>query len=169
MLAGAPIGLQERADGLTGNDQKCDGTYPLRRSADSPRLTDPVSLERWRRDFVKVVLQRYGSKLQGIVAVQAWNEPNLRTFWGGEAGEPARFAEVVNATSAAVRSERPNIGVLPGAMSPEGSPVGEFISASFNPNHRPHIGANRVDGIATHHYAPRVGEMVEQWDKVTQR
>jgi hypothetical protein len=62
--------------------------------------------------FVKAALARYGSK---IVAVEAWNEPNLAPYWGPTV-DPARWGRLVHATATAARSVRPGIPIISGGI-----------------------------------------------------
>ena len=97
--------------------------------------------------FVRMIASEWGAERYGLVAIEAWNEPNLRPFWGVRATkpdgsqitppptfapQPQRFASIVNAANLAIedwngvpanaiaRGGLPAIEVLPGGMSPEG-------------------------------------------------
>ncbi len=58
------------------------------------------------------MLERYDN----IVAVEAWNEPNLGSFWLG-GPDPTRYAALLQATYTAVKSVRPDLPVLFGGVA----------------------------------------------------
>ena len=86
---------------------------------------DGNHLAAWR-DFVDRVLGHFGDANYGIVALEAWNEPNLDPF---RIANETRYAELVNRAYNAVdayRTQHPDrelpLKLLSGAMSPLGSP-----------------------------------------------
>jgi len=78
----------------------------------APEPPDALHYPEWQ-EFIRRVLVRYGN----IVAVEAWNEPNLDCFWEG-GPDPARYAALLQATYTAVKSVRPDLPVLFGGVNP---------------------------------------------------
>jgi hypothetical protein len=68
-------------------------------------------LSSWQ-SFVKTALARYGSK---VAAVEAWNEPNLASFWRPKV-DAARWARLVSATATAARAAKPGVTVISGGL-----------------------------------------------------
>ena len=127
---------------------------------------DDQHLDDWTT-FVNKVINRYGqngSVAQAqIVAVEAWNEPNIPRFWGSTVPksqfnpQPGRFARIVNAVHDA-NAVGNNLPVLPGGMSPERSPANTLAQA-LDQNASSHIRPAAVDGISIHAYATTVPEI----------
>lgn len=95
-------------------------------------------------EFISAFLNKYGSPENGVIAVEAWNEPNLAHFWGKTdpttfVSEPGRFAHLVNGAYQAVTAYEESynsppppapppptprdILVVPGGLSPRGQDV----------------------------------------------
>jgi hypothetical protein len=94
----------------------------------------------------------------GLVAIEAWNEPNLDVFWGVPEGqpfarEPLRFARLVNLASAKVAQVAPEINVLPGALSPLGKNVNTFMLEAADPQKADRIVPERIAALSFHLYA----------------
>jgi hypothetical protein len=91
----------------TNQKTVCGSTSPMlcRMPPAESRLRD------WQR-FVQAALARYGSK---IVAVEAWNEPNLVSFWRPRI-DPARWARLMDATATAARGAMPGVTVISGGL-----------------------------------------------------
>lgn len=96
------------ADGVSGN-----GTSGC--PADRQPPAD-ASLNRWGA-FVQAFAQQYRTT-GSIMAIEAWNEPNLAAYWGGGiqgptfSPDPRRFAKLVNVANAST-----TIPILPGGLA----------------------------------------------------
>jgi hypothetical protein len=80
--------------------------------ASAPEPPDALHYPEWQ-EFIRRVLQRYDN----IVAVEAWNEPNLDCFWQG-GPDPTAYTALLQATYTAVKSVRPDLPVLFGGVNP---------------------------------------------------
>ena len=86
----------------------------------------------------KYLLQRY----RGVYAVEVWNEPNLgRTFW---VGNPAEFAETVNAAVAGAREAGGGTKVIAAGLFMDGSSFLQQLYAA---------GMHGQDGVSLHPYS----------------
>ncbi len=116
---------------------------PFANSAGDPCIQKPVTPpdpdfeDEWRT-FVGAFMARYAvDPTNGLVALEAWNEPNLPGFWGspnpqGFVPEPGRFAHLVNIASAAASSF--NILTIPGGLSPRPTGQNEWHPLTYAPN-----------------------------------
>jgi hypothetical protein len=135
--------------------------------------------------FVKEFTTRFGPNPRSgdesfvganLTAVELWNEPNLAKFWGNGTPNliqdaPQRFADLVNAGAAAVRSAAPSVKVLPGGLSPIRAVFKRqksFIEAATTGVARP-INPNLIDGVSVHLYADRSPSETRAINKVKSR
>jgi hypothetical protein len=85
-----------------------------------------------------------------IRAWQVWNEPNLPHDWYPQP-DPAQYAELLRATSAALRAADPGVEVIAAGLpdSDAGIPFEQYVGGLYA------AGANRwFDAFALHAYAP---------------
>lgn len=113
------------------------------------------------RNFVEGVVQRWGAPQFGVIAIQAWNEPNNPNFWKGDAFQvqPHQFAELVNVAARAVGDR---LLVLPGGLQPrlsasagvpEGVIVTNFMRAATQGGSGSVIDPDLVDAMPFHLYS----------------
>lgn len=134
-LTDAPAWATSRQDG-------CFDNIP------SPPSITPRA-ERFWRDFVSEFLDRYADvTANGITAVQAWNEPDSPGYWGYDEDKdqfitrghanPDHFSRLVNHARREVNEFNGATGLgvtlLPGALSPAGSPVRPYIKDMLRDN-----------------------------------
>lgn len=82
--------------------------------------------------------------------IEVWNEPNLSNpFWGGEAPDPERYAQLLKTVHDAVKSVRPSMRVLGGALAPFDT---TYTDASGYPRMamRPFLARMLLAGAAAH-------------------
>lgn len=74
---------------------------------------------KWK-SFIAALANKYGvNPNYGLVAIEAWNEPNLQAFWPAASRNAAVFADLVASAVEAVKgSANPGILVVPGGLSP---------------------------------------------------
>jgi hypothetical protein len=98
--------------------------------------------------FAEIAAARYPR----AAAVEAWNEPNLRGFWGGTP-DPAAYADVLEAIYTGTKNGNPKMPVLGGALSnnPTDSETGlslrTFLAAMLEEG-----AAEHMDGFSFHPY-----------------
>lgn len=63
--------------------------------------------------FAAAVAARYPQ----AAGIEVWNEPNQRRFWGGARPDPARYAQLLKATYAAVKAVNPALPVVTGGLA----------------------------------------------------
>ena len=107
---------------------------------------DPEFELEWAR-FVYQVVQRYPQ----TVAIEAWNEPNLRTFFKPEP-DPVRAARLTAWANFAVDQIDPGVPVLLGGPSPtfDNIPGVEIAYEDFIREAYAAAGTGHWDGIAMH-------------------
>lgn len=76
----------------------------------------PSDIDRYAA-FAEQVVRRYQGK---VVAVQVWDEPNVRRGEGGPAVDPAGYADLLRRTYAAVKAADPSVTVVAGGLVPAG-------------------------------------------------
>lgn len=104
--------------------------------------------------FAGAVAARYSQPRWGFHVYQAWNEPNLASFWGGPPNAAA-YVNLLAEASAAIRAADPAATVLTAGIAPAG--VTAYVSAMYAAGARPHF-----DGLAIH---PYIGEGADSmWD-----
>ncbi len=126
-------------------------------NAASCRMPPAASnLPEWK-EFVKETVVRYE---EDVVAVEVWNEPNLKSFWRPNGNEPARWAGLVQAAAEATAEVDPAIPVITGGLgngttsdTNVGMMQGPYLDAAFASN--PNL-AQHVDGIGIHPYPGQV-------------
>jgi polysaccharide biosynthesis protein PslG len=74
----------------------------------------PASIANYA-EFARATAVRYASR--GVHAYEIWNEPNNSSFWAPRA-DPARYADMLQAASASIRSVDPQAVIVTGGMSP---------------------------------------------------
>jgi polysaccharide biosynthesis protein PslG len=126
-------------------------------NAGSCRMPPAVTkLNEWQ-EFVRETVSRYSSR---VVAVEIWNEPNLKSFWRPNGNEPARWAGLIQTAAQAVAEVDPSIPIISGGLGngnistdPNvGMMQGPYLdAASASPGF-----AGFVDGIGIHPYAGQV-------------
>lgn len=72
---------------------------------------DPADFAAWAAEFAT----RYGDQLDAFVI---WDEPNLASHWGGVAANPAEYAAVLTAASAAIRAADPDAFIVAAPLAP---------------------------------------------------
>ncbi len=94
--AGAPCWAQRRPRTCTG-----------------PGVPGPRHLRQWAR-YLRAFVSRYSDL---IVAVEIWNEPNLKPFWPARIN-PAYYSRILRVSYPAVKAVRPGLPVLFGGLAP---------------------------------------------------
>lgn len=74
----------------------------------------PSDIERYAA-FAEQLVRRYQGK---VVAVQVWDEPNVRRGGGGPLVDPASYADLLRRTYAAVKAANPSVTVVAGGLVP---------------------------------------------------
>ncbi len=99
------------------------------------------------REFAELVARRYPE----AAAIEAWNEPNLATFWAEP--NPERYVEVLRAIFEGVKAADPSMPVLGGSLSNTSRTdetrydFGRFLEGMYE------AGAGRyMDAVAFHPY-----------------
>jgi hypothetical protein len=136
-------------------------------SCGGPPSNDTQGMADWTA-FVSAFVARYGpggtyaGDYGHILAIEAWNEPNLLRFWEGATQETAPFdagffAKLVN--RAAQASGVPVLAGGPATAEavydsdrPDDDPA-QFLHDATNPNAVNHIDPSEIAGIALHLYA----------------
>jgi len=121
-----------------------------------------ANMDSWRT-FVRAVVARYTSAAHDVdpVAVEIWNEPNIKTDWETLRGpDLARYADLLRFGAEGVRAVAPALPVLVGGLSPtsitssRGIAMEAFLQGLYDRGL-----AGSFDGIAVHPYPqPRRGE-----------
>jgi polysaccharide biosynthesis protein PslG len=116
---------------------------------ETPVPPDVAYLSHWE-EFVRQVAVRYPA----LVAVEIWNEQNIKTFWGGPP-DPARYAPLLDSAYRAVKSVRPDLPVLYGGLCPivdgSGGP-GEMGMRAYLKQSYVAGAKGRFDALAVHPY-----------------
>jgi len=68
-------------------------------------------------DFMKAFAAHYKGRVQ---AVEAWNEPNLKTEWGGERIDAARYKTLLCSAYRGVKAGDPTMVVVSAGLTPTG-------------------------------------------------
>ena len=121
----------------------------------------------WYADFVKIFADRYktGSPHGHVDAIEVWNEPNLRSEWGGTISPQtaAEYVQMLSLSYAAIKSVDPNIMVVSAGLSPTGAydgtaaPDDQFLQWMYNDGlsgHYDMLGVNANAQIADPTAAP---------------
>jgi hypothetical protein len=109
---------------------------------------DPDYLAEWQ-DYIRAVLQRYPGT---IVAVEVWNEPNLRPFWDAPIS-PDRYAQVLRSAYTAVKSVDAKMPVVSGGLAAMTSTTAtqmdyrSFLTAALSKGTKGYL-----DAVAIHPY-----------------
>lgn len=79
----------------------------------------------WYADFVQIFANRYktGSPYGHVDAIEIWNEPNLRSEWGGTISQQtaAEYVQMLSLSYAAIKLVDPSIMVVSAGLSPTGT------------------------------------------------
>src|SRR5215208_982704 len=117
------------------------------------------------RDFAALVAVRYPR----TAAIEAWNEPNLATFWS--VPDPERYVDVLTAIDDGVKSTGSGIPVLGGSLS--NTSRSDAGKADFGPFLRRMLAAGaaeHMDGISFHPYPVEpLGLRGERFDETMAR
>ena len=98
-------------------------------------------------DFAGRVAERY----PGAAAIEAWNEPNLATFWAEP--DPERYTRVLEAIHDGVKAADPSMPVLGGSLSNTGRTDATRMDFRAFLRRMYAAGAARsMDGLAFHPY-----------------
>jgi polysaccharide biosynthesis protein PslG len=119
------------------------GDCPVPACIDPPRSEALGDL----RKLAGLVAERY----PGAAAIEAWNEPNLATFWTEP--DPEAYAKVLEAIHEGVRATDPTMPVLGGSLS--NTTRTDATRMSYRPFLRRLYaagGARWMDGLAFHPY-----------------
>ncbi len=121
----------------------------------------------WYADFVRIFADRYktGSPHGHVDAIEIWNEPNLRSEWGGAISEQtaADYVQMLSLSYAAIKSVDPNIMVVSAGLSPTGTydgsaaPDDQFLQWMYNDGlsgHYDMLGVNANAQVADPAAAP---------------
>ena len=98
-------------------------------------------------EFSRTIAERYPS----AAAIEAWNEPNLATFWAEP--DPERYVDALAAINRGVKSADPEMPVLGGSLSNTGrtdvsrTDFGWFLRRMYAAG-----AAEHMDGLAFHPY-----------------
>jgi hypothetical protein len=115
-----------------------------------------TKLNEWQ-DLIRTTVSRYRSR---VVAVEVWNEPNLKSFWRPGGNEPARWAGLIQTASQAVADVDPAIPVISGGLG-----SGPTSDSNVAMQQGPYLDAayaslpslpQYVDGIGIHPYAQQL-------------
>lgn len=119
---------------------------------ENPGLGHPPDAEHLDeyKQFVRAAVQRYPD----ILAIEAWNEPNLAPFWN-PTPSPTNYVPLLRATYEAVKSVRPDMPVLFGGLasvssnSTNGSRIAytEFLRTAYKLGAGPYF-----DALSVHPY-----------------
>jgi len=128
----------------------------------TPPAENTIGLGGWS-EFISQLADRYRAT-GSILAIEAWNEPNLGFYWGGQKQrefepEAERFARLVN-----VANDATTVPILPGGLASaevvyENSKPGDdpvpYMRAATNPNAAPErrIKTGGLLGLSLHLYA----------------
>jgi hypothetical protein len=131
--SGAPCWAQRRPRACTG-----------------PGVPGPRHLRQWAR-YLRAFVKRYSDL---IVAVEIWNEPNLKPFWPARVN-PSYYARILRVSYPAVKAVRPDLPVLFGGLAPllrvdraRAVDYRRFLRRAYRAGAR-----NHFDAIAFHPYA----------------
>jgi hypothetical protein len=126
--------------------------------------------DRARDDDWAQLLETVARHYPAAVAIEVWNEPNLRLFYG-TGPDPARYVELLEIAYRAVKRVDPGMPVLGGALAPARTldradtywGVRPFLRAMYA-----HGAGEVMDGISLHPYplGLRVGGTYEAIDQV---
>ena len=98
-------------------------------------------------DFAELVARRYPA----AAAIEAWNEPNLATFWAEP--DPERYVEVLRAIHDGVKAAEPEMPVLGGSLSNTGrTDATRFDFGRFLEGMHEAGAARYMDALAFHPY-----------------
>lgn len=111
--------------------------------------------------FAAAFVERYREQLTHIIV---WNEPNLAFEWGFGDFSPERYVRLLQTTYPAIKSIKPEITVLGGALAPtlepEGSPNGLndllYLTQMYESGAAPYF-----DALAVHTYGFRSPPLAE--------
>ncbi|MFB7929173.1 cellulase family glycosylhydrolase [Streptomyces sp. NPDC056039] len=116
--------------------------------ADKNQSCPPASEARFAR-FVTEAVTRYARR--GVRTWQIWNEPNISRFWP-EGADPARYAGIARAVSAAVRAVDPGAFLLLGGLAniPTTDGGRRLSAVDFLDRALDHGAGERMDAISFH-------------------
>src|SRR4051794_27268197 len=78
------------------------------------------------QSFVRAMVNRYPH----LAGVEVLNEPNLTEWWPHP--DPARYAQILRAAYAGVKSANPNVAVVTAGLSPNGAiSPGQFLNEAY--------------------------------------
>jgi hypothetical protein len=93
-----------------------------------------------------------------VTAYEVWNEPNLRTFWGGRKPDAKRYAALFLTARRALKRADPNGRVIVGGLAGRtGAPT--YLRRMYRA--RPGL-RGRVDGVGLHLYSPTAEGIYER-------
>ena len=143
--------------------------------ADGPTIYHPPKDPNAYASFARRVVERYGPNgtfwqqnptlaPRPLTAVEIWNEPWLHFFWRPNP-EPARYAQLVRTTSAAIKAAQPTIKVLASAdifqMRSDTTQSRDWFRLVLQAD--PTLFRDHVDVLSVHTYAQNRSPL----DKVT--
>lgn len=113
------------------------------------RPPEDEHLEQFRR-FAEIAAIRYPRS----VAFEAWNEPNLRSYWGGDTPDVSGYLKVLEAVYRGVKDGNPEMPVLGGALSnnPNDEPGGNVSLHTYLADMLGRGAAEHMDGLSLHAY-----------------
>ena len=79
--------------------------------ADHYAKIDPDEFASWSGEFAR----RYGDQ---VGAYMIWDEPNLSEHWGNQPVDPAEYAALLSAASAAIRAADPSAFIIAAPLAP---------------------------------------------------
>ena len=114
------------------------------------------------RRFAEIAASRYPRS----VAFEAWNEPNLASYWGGSSPDASGYAKVLEAIYDGVKDGDPEMPVLGGALSnnPTDEPGGNVSLRTFLAEMLDRDALDHMDGLGLHAYPiAAIGEPGDQF------
>ncbi|MFL5885843.1 MAG: hypothetical protein ACJ77M_12300 [Thermoleophilaceae bacterium] len=122
-LVGSPAWAREQGCGLS-------------RCPQAPQFDDEY------QSFVRAMVNRYPH----LAGVEVMNEPNLTEWWPHP--DPERYAQILKAAYAGVKSANPNVPVVTAGLSPNGAiSPGQFLNEAYDAGIKGHF-----DKIGFHVY-----------------
>jgi hypothetical protein len=118
--------------------------------------------------FAAAAVRRYAP--MGIHDWEIWNEPNSENFWQ-PSPDPAKYAELVRLTAAAIRSAQPGATVILGSMAAGKLPEGGIVATTFLQDLCT-LGVNKlVNAIGWHPYSypelPSSADPHNPWNEIS--
>ena len=135
-------------------------TPPWARPAGTDATTPPTSLADYA-SFARTAVAHFSAL--GVHAYEIWNEPNIAVFWKPKP-DVARYAEMLRAAYAAVKSADPKAFVVTGGLSPAPDDGSNVAPVTFLDGIYAHGGKSSFDAVGHHPYcAPAFPGDAQAW------